>query len=157
MYVSANVPESFIGKIKNGAIVDVEVKSTGKIYKGKVRQIGNYINPNNRNFSIEVAVPNSDNLLRPNQVAVLKIEDYKKPNAILVPESIVTENAVGEKIIYTVDTSGKEPKAIKKTIVVGLTSGANIEVKSGLNKGEQIIIEGARSVQNGDVVEIIKK
>ena len=157
MYVSANVPESFIGKIKNGAIVDVEVKSTGKIYKGKVRQIGNYINPNNRNFSIEVAVPNSDNLLRPNQVAVLKIEDYKKPNAILVPESIVTENAVGEKIIYTVDTSGKEPKAIKKTIVVGLTSGANIEVKSGLNKGEQIIIEGARSVQNGDIVEIIKK
>ena len=157
MYVSANVPESFIGKIKNGAIVDVEVKSTGKIYKGKVRQIGNYINPNNRNFSIEVAVPNSDNLLRPNQVAILKIEDYKKPNAILVPESIVTENAVGEKIIYTVDTSGKEPKAIKKTIVVGLTSGANIEVKSGLNKGEQIIIEGARSVQNGDIVEIIKK
>jgi len=157
MYVSANVPESFIGKIKNGAIVDVEVKSTGKTYKGKVRQIGNYINPNNRNFSIEVAVPNSDNLLRPNQVAVLKIEDYKKPNAILVPESIVTENAVGEKIIYTVDTSGKEPKAIKKTIVVGLTSGANIEVKSGLNKGEQIIIEGARSVQNGDIVEIIKK
>lgn len=157
MYVSANVPESFIGKIKNGAIVDVEVKSTGKIYKGKVRQIGNYINPNNRNFSIEVAVPNSDNLLRPNQVAVLKIEDYKKPNAILVPESIVTENAVGEKIIYTVDTSGKEPKAIKKTIVVGLTSGSNIEVKSGLNKGEQIIIEGARSVQNGDVVEILKK
>lgn len=157
MYVSANVPESFIGKIKNGAIVDVEVKSTGKTYKGKVRQIGNYINPNNRNFSIEVAVPNSDNLLRPNQVAVLKIEDYKKPNAILVPESIVTENAVGEKIIYTVDTSGKEPKAIKKTIIVGLTSGSNIEVKSGLNKGEQIIIEGARSVQNGDVVEILKK
>jgi RND family efflux transporter MFP subunit len=157
MYVSANVPESFIGKIKNGAIVDVEVKSTGKTYKGKVRQIGNYINPNNRNFSIEVAVPNSDNLLRPNQVAVLKIEDYKKANAILVPESIVTENAVGEKIIYTVDTSGKEPKAIKKTIVVGLTSGANVEVKSGLNKGEQIIIEGARSVQNGDVVEILKK
>ena len=157
MYVSANVPESFIGKIKVGAIVDVQVKSTGKTYKGKVRQIGNYINPNNRNFSIEVAVPNSDNLLRPNQVAVLKIEDYKKANAILVPESIVTENAVGEKIIYTVDTSGKEPKAIKKTIVVGLTSGANIEVKSGLNKGEQIIIEGARSVQNGDVVEIIKK
>lgn len=157
MYVSANVPESFIGKIKNGAIVDVEVKSTGKTYKGKVRQIGNYINPNNRNFSIEVAVPNSDNLLRPNQVAVLKIEDYKKPNAILVPESIVTENAVGEKIIYTVDTSGKEPKAIKKTIIIGLTSGSNIEVKSGLNKGEQIIIEGARSVQNGDVVEILKK
>ncbi len=98
MYVTANVPESFIGKIKNGAIVEVQIKSIGKTYEGKVRQIGNYINPNNRNFSIEIAVPNKDNLLRPNQVAVLKIEDYRKPNAILVPESIVTENALGEKI-----------------------------------------------------------
>jgi RND family efflux transporter MFP subunit len=157
MYVSANIPESFIGKIKVGAIVDVQVKSIGKTYQGRVRQVGNYINPNNRNFSIEVAVPNTDNLLRPNQVAVLKIEDYKKPNAILVPESIVTENAAGEKIIYTVDTSSKEPKAVKKTITIGLTSGSNVEVKSGLNKGETIIIEGARSVQNGDQVEIIKK
>lgn len=157
MYVSANIPESFIGKIKVGAIVDVQVKSIGKTYLGRVRQVGNYINPNNRNFSIEVAVPNTDNILRPNQVAVLKIEDYKKPNAILVPESIVTENAAGEKIIYIVDTSSKEPKAVKKTITIGLTSGSNIEVKSGLNKGETIIIEGARSVQNGDQVEIIKK
>ena len=157
MYVSANIPESFIGKIKVGAIVDVQIKSIGKTYQGRVRQVGNYINPNNRNFSIEVAVPNKDNLLRPNQVAVLKIEDYKKPNAILVPESIVTENAAGEKIIYTVDTSSKEPKAVKKTITIGLTSGSNVEVKSGLNKGETIIIEGARSIQNGDQVEILKK
>lgn len=157
MYVSANIPESFIGKIKVGAIVDVYVKSIGKTYQGKVRQVGNYINPNNRNFSIEVSVPNKDNLLRPNQVAVLKIEDYKKPNAILVPESIVTENAAGEKIVYTVDTSSKEPKAVKKNITIGLTSGSNVEVKSGLNKGETIIIEGARSVQNGDQVEILKK
>lgn len=157
MYVSANIPESFIGKIKVGAIVDVQVKSIGKTYQGRVRQVGNYINPNNRNFSIEVAVPNTDNLLRPNQVAVLKIEDYKKPNAILVPESIVTENAAGEKIVFTVDTSSKEAKAVKKTITIGLTSGSNVEVKSGLNKGETIIIEGARSVQNGDQVEIIKK
>lgn len=157
MYVSANIPESFIGKIKVGAIVDVQIKSIGKTYQGKVRQVGNYINPNNRNFSIEVAVPNKDNLLRPNQVAVLKIEDYKKPNAILVPESIVTENAIGEKIIYTVDITSKEPKALKKTITIGLTSGANVEVKSGLNKGETIIIEGARSVQNGDQIEIIKR
>ena len=157
MYVNANVPESFIGKIQNGAVVDVLIKSIGKTYQGKVRQIGNYINPNNRNFSIEIAVPNTDKLLRPNQVAVLKIEDYKTPNAILVPESIVTENATGEKIIFVVNTEGKEPKAVRKIIEVGLTSGSNIEVKSGLKKGEVVIIDGARSVQDGDLVEILKK
>lgn len=157
MYVTAEIPETFIGKIKNGALVDVFVKSLGKTYQGKVRQVGNYINPNNRNFSIEVAVPNTENLLRPNQVAVLKIEDYKAANAILIPENIVTENASGEKIVYTVNKSGNQTIASKKVIETGLTSGANIEVKSGLTKNDEVIIDGARSVQDGALIEILKK
>jgi len=156
MYVTANVPESFIGKIKNNAIVAVSIKSIGKTYNGKVRQIGNFINPNNRSFSIEVAVPNTDKLLRPNQVAVLKIEDYKKENAILLPENCITENAAGNKIVYTVNPTEKEPKATRKIIEIGLTSGASVEIKKGISKGDHVILEGARSIQNKDAVQIIK-
>ena len=157
MYVAANIPENFIGKIKNGASVEVFIKSIGKTVTGKVRQVGNYINPNNRNFSIEIAVPNQDNLLRPNQVAVLKIADYTKANAILIPESIVTENASGEKIVYTINSQSKKAIAVKKVVKAGLTSGANIEVLEGLANGDVVIIEGARSVQDGDAVEVVKK
>lgn len=157
MYVAANIPENFIGKINNGASVEVFIKSIGKTVTGKVRQVGNYINPNNRNFSIEIAVPNQDNLLRPNQVAVLKIADYTKENAILIPESIVTENALGEKIVYTINSQSKKAVAVKKEIKTGLTSGANIEVLEGLANGDVVIIEGARSVQDGDAVEVVKK
>ena len=157
MYVGANIPENFIGKIKNGASVDVFIKSIGKTVTGKVRQVGNYINPNNRNFSIEIAVPNQDNLLRPNQVAVLKIADYNKANAILIPESIVTENASGEKIVYTINSQSKKTVAVKKVVKTGLTSGANIEVLEGLTNGDVVIIEGARSVQEGDAIEVVKK
>ena len=157
MYVASNIPENFIGKIKNGASVEVFIKSIGKTVTGKVRQVGNYINPNNRNFSIEIAVPNQDNLLRPNQVAVLKIADYTKANAILIPESIVTENASGEKIVYTINSQSKKAVAVKKAVKTGLTSGANIEVLEGLTTGDVVIIEGARSVQDGDAVEVVKK
>lgn len=157
MYVASNIPENFIGKIKNGASVEVFIKSIGKTVTGKVRQVGNYINPNNRNFSIEIAVPNQDNLLRPNQVAVLKIADYTKANAVLIPESIVTENALGEKIVYTINSQSKKAVAVKKEIKTGLTSGANIEVLEGLANGDVVIIEGARSVQDGDAVEVVNK
>ena len=157
MYVASNIPENFIGKIKNGASVEVFIKSIGKTVTGNVRQVGNYINPNNRNFSIEIAVPNQDNLLRPNQVAVLKIADYTKANAVLIPESIVTENASGEKIVYTINSQSKKAVAVKKEIKTGLTSGANIEVLEGLANGDVVIIEGARSVQDGDAVEVVKK
>jgi membrane fusion protein (multidrug efflux system) len=158
MYVTANVPENYIPQLKLGANVDVFLNALGKSYKGKVRQVGNYINPNNRTFSIEIALPNPDNLLRPNQVAILKIEDYKNPKAILLPENIVQETADGSKVIYTIGSIGNEntAKVTQKKIELGYTSGAFVEVKSGLTTGETVVTEGAKSLKDGITVEVIK-
>jgi len=158
MYVTANVPENYIGQLKVGAVVDVHLNSLGKNYKGKVRQTGNYINPNNRTFGIEIALPNPDNLLRPNQVAVLKIEDYKNPKALLLPENIIQETADGSKVIYVIDKvdSKNNAKTTQKTIEIGYTSGAFVEVKSGLQSGEIVITEGGKSLKDGQTVEVIK-
>ena len=158
MYVTANVPENYIAQLKLGAIVNVYLNALGKSYQGKVRQIGNYINPNNRTFSIEIAVPNPDNLLRPNQVAVLKIEDYKNPKALLLPENILQETADGSKIVYVVNKveSNNTAKVSQKKIEIGYTSGSFVEVKSGLESGEMVVTDGAKSLKDGITVEIIK-
>jgi RND family efflux transporter MFP subunit len=155
MYVSANVPENYLGVLKLGATVEVYLNAIGKTYKGKVRQVGTFINPNNRTFSIEIALPNPDNLLRPNQVAVLKIEDYTKKDALLIPENIIIENANKEKVVYVI-TNQKEPKVAQRIIEIGYTSGAMVEVKSGLQLGEIIVTDGAKSLSDGANVEIIK-
>jgi len=159
MYVTANVPENYIEQLKLGALVEVNMSSIGKTYQGKVRQIGNYINPNNRTFSIEIALPNPDNLLRPNQVAILKIEDYTNPKAIILPENIIQETANGSKIVYVIDKTkvAKNAIAIQKTIEIGYVSGANIEVKSGLKPGETVITDGAKALKDGAEVEVINR
>lgn len=158
MYVTANVPENYIAQLKLGAIVNVYLNALGKSYQGKVRQIGNYINPNNRTFSIEISLPNPDNLLRPNQVAVLKIEDYKNPKALLLPENILQETADGSKIVYVVNKveSNNTAKVSQKKIEIGYTSGSFVEVKSGLESGEMVVTDGAKSLKDGITVEIIK-
>jgi len=92
MYVSTSVPETYIGKLKVGTTVDVSLASLGKNFVGKIRQVGNNVNPNNRSFNIEVSVPNNENLLRPNQVAKLRIIDYTSKNAIVVPSNVVQED-----------------------------------------------------------------
>jgi RND family efflux transporter MFP subunit len=159
MYVTANVPENYIEQLKLGALVEVNMSSIGKTYQGKVRQIGNYINPNNRTFSIEIALPNPDNLLRPNQVAILKIEDYTNPKAIILPENIIQETANGSKIVYVIDKTkaAKNAIATQKTIEIGYVSGANIEVKSGLKPGETVITDGAKALKDGAEVEVINR
>lgn len=150
MYVQTTVPETYIGKLKPGTLVDVYLTSLGKTYKGKVRQVGNFINPSNRSFGIEVSLPNPDNLLRPNQVAKLKIIDYTVKNAIVVPTNVVQEDSAHNKFVF-VATQVNGAKAVAKKVVVkvGKSSDNVTEIISGLAVNDKIITEGATSIADG--------
>jgi RND family efflux transporter MFP subunit len=150
MYVSTTVPESYIGKLKMGDLVDVYLTSLGKTYKGKVRQVGNFINPNNISFGIEVSIPNPDNLLRPNQVAKLKITDYTNKDAIVVPTGVIQEDGTSSNYVYVVQGSNGKTGTAKKTLVtVGKSSDNVTEILSGLSANDIIVIEGVNTISNG--------
>ncbi len=150
MFVSTSVPETYIGKLKVGTEVDVFLTSLGKTYKGKVRQVGNYINPNNRSFGIEVGVPNPDNLLRPNQVAKLKIIDYTNKQAVVVPTNVVLEDGEDNKFVFVVSNSNGKTGTAKKVLVkVGKSSDNVTEILSGLSANDVIVTEGVNSIADG--------
>jgi RND family efflux transporter MFP subunit len=144
------VPETYIGKLKIGTDVAVFLTSLGKTYQGKVRQIGNFINPNNRSFGIEVSVPNPENLLRPNQVAKLKIIDYVSKNTLVVPTNVIQEDGEGNKFVFTVaNSNGKTGTAKKVIITVGKSSDNVTEILSGLAANDIIVTEGVNSISEG--------
>ncbi len=150
MYVSTSIPETYIGKLKVGTEVDVFLSSLGKTYIGKVRQIGNFVNPSNRSFGIEVGVPNPDNLLRPNQVASLKITDYSSKNAVVVPTNVIQEDGQKNKFVYIVTNSNGKTGIAKKVIVKsGQSSGNVTEILSGLNASDVIVAEGLNTIAEG--------
>ncbi len=150
MYVSTSVPETYIGKLKVGTEVDVVLSSLGKTYKGKVRQIGNFVNPNNRSFGIEVSVPNPENLLRPNQVANLKIIDYVSKGAVVVPTNVIQEDGQKNNFVFVVTNSNGKTGIAKKVIVkLGQSSGNVTEILSGLSSEVIIVTEGANAVSEG--------
>ncbi|WP_304197798.1 efflux RND transporter periplasmic adaptor subunit [Flavobacterium alvei] len=150
MYVSTSVPETYIGKLKVGTEVDVVLSSLGKTYKGKVRQIGNFVNPNNRSFGIEVSVPNPENLLRPNQVANLKIIDYVSKDAVVVPTNVIQEDGQKNNYVFVVTNSNGKTGIAKKVIVkLGQSSGNVTEILSGLSSEVIIVTEGANAVSEG--------
>jgi membrane fusion protein, multidrug efflux system len=150
MYVSTSVPETYIGKLKVGTEVDVLLTSLGKTYKGKVRQIGSFVNPSNRSFGIEVSVPNPENLLRPNQVANLKITDYLSKNTIVVPTNVIQEDGQKNKFVYVVTNSNGKTGIAKKVIVKPGQSSDNVtEILSGLESQDIIVTEGINAISDG--------
>lgn len=150
MYVSTSVPESYIGKLKVGTQVDVFLTSLNKNYKGKVRQVGNFINPNNRSFGIEVSIPNPENLLRPNQVAKLKVIDYTAKNAIVVPTNVIQEDGEGNKFVFVaINSNGKTATAKKIIVTTGKSSDNVTEILTGLSANDIIVTEGVNTISEG--------
>jgi len=150
MFVSTSVPETYIGKLKVGTQVDVLLTSLGKTYTGKIRQIGNFVNPSNRSFGIEVSVPNPENLLRPNQVANLKITDYVSKNTIVVPTNVIQEDGEKNKFVYTATNVNGKTGIAKKTIVkLGQSSDNVTEILSGLSNNDVIVTEGMNTISEG--------
>jgi RND family efflux transporter MFP subunit len=158
MYVQAQVPETYLSNIKLNSPVEVLVKSLGKTYIGKIRQIDNYIKPNNRSFGIEIALDNKENLLRPNQTAILKIEDYINNDAILIPNSALIEAADKKFNVFVAGKSNakKEATVSKKEVEIGISSEGKVEILKGLEEEQRVIIEGVRSLKDNMTVQVVE-
>ena len=159
MYIETDVPEKYVSNITRGKKVEVEFPVLGKKIESKVRQVGDFINPSNRTFKVEVSIPNKEKSIKPNLTAKLRINDYSNESALLIPQGIISENASGEQYIYVVKDKIKDGEATAEKIIIetGLTQGDYIEVISGLEAGSEIIQEGARSVNDGQQVKIINQ
>jgi membrane fusion protein, multidrug efflux system len=147
MYVTTQVPEAHIAKVKVGTEVEVFVTSLNRTYKGKVRQVSKNINTQNRSFAIEIAVNNSDKMLRPNQVAKLKIIDYTNPNTISIPSNAILEDASGNSYVYIIENASETNGIAKKVMVTkGQTYNNYTEIKNGLSAKDRIVLEGVNNV-----------
>ncbi len=157
MYIETDVPENFITNVTVNKDVKIEFPVLGKSMDAKIRQAGNFINPANRTFKIEVAVPNKDKSIKPNLTAKLKINDYTNEKALLIPQSIISENAEGEQYIYIIENKNTDNEGVAKRIIIqtGKAQGDVIEVTKGLENSSEIIQEGARSVKDGQTVKVI--
>jgi membrane fusion protein, multidrug efflux system len=118
MYLEAEVPEKNIGTIKKGSDVIVAFPVLRETFNSKVTQAGNYINPANRSFMIQIAVPNKNGNIKPNLSSKIQLKDYSNPKAITVPTSIISENADGEQFLYVAQNPDKNGNAIAKRVIV---------------------------------------
>ena len=155
MYIDVEVPESHLPNVSPGKTAEVYFPVLGESITTKVRQTGNFINPSNRSFVAEIPVPNKDGHIKPNLTAQVKINDYTNGNAILIPQSVVSENAEGEQYVYTIAEEDGEMVAKKSIIKPGKTQGDYLEVLEGLSAGSQVIVDGARSVRDGQNVQVL--
>ncbi|MDB2464096.1 efflux RND transporter periplasmic adaptor subunit [Flavobacteriaceae bacterium] len=158
MYLKADVAEGYLNDVVAGKKVLVNFPVLGLEVPSTIRSVGRYINPDNRTFSIEVDLPNNKAQIKPNLTAQININDYTNDQALLVPQSVISENAAGEQYVYTTlyDQDRNQSLAKKRIVVTGKTEGDFVEILQGIQPGDTVIAEGARSVKDGQPISILK-
>jgi membrane fusion protein (multidrug efflux system) len=158
MYLKADVAEGYLNDVVSGKKVLVNFPVLGLEVPSTIRSVGRYINPDNRTFSIEVDLPNNKTQIKPNLTAQININDYTNDQALLVPQSVISENAAGEQYVYTTlyDQDRNQSLAKKRIVVTGKTEGDFVEILQGIQPGDTVIAEGARSVKDGQPISILK-
>jgi membrane fusion protein, multidrug efflux system len=148
LFIQADVSESYVGILGKGDTVTVEFPSINKSLTSSVSAIGGIINPNNRTFRVEVALPNVSGI-KPNMISVLKIRDYRNSNSVLIPAHLILADTKGD-YVFIVENQTAQKKYVKR----GLTAGDETEILEGLLGGEILVDKGFREVGDNFSVNI---
>ena len=157
IFAESFVSEKYISFINEGTEAIVKIPLLNMEIESSVNQTGNFINPSNRTFRIEVPMENFDNRIKQNLDAKIKINIYKKNDAIVIPLRIVREDALGKNFVYVMNEDNKEGVYLtsKRFITLGNKSEDKVEVIEGLNLGDIVVLEGAYSVEDSQRVKLI--
>lgn len=156
MKITAEVPEVHLPQIDTGAKVVVDIPVLASSIDASILSVGNYINPNNRSFRVEIALENKNQALKPNMTAKININDYSNPTAIVVADKNILEDQEGIPYVYKLVAEGDAFKAIKTPVKLGKSMDNHTEILDGLVPGDAIVEEGLRLVENNQLVKIIQ-
>ncbi len=137
----AQVPENYLGKVKVGSNVKVVIPElNNKTIDTKISVTGKTIDATNRSFYIEAKLPFEKDFY-PNQIALIKIQDYTASNALTIPLNSLQNDENGKYVMIAVK-DGDRLIASKKPITIGMMYADRVEVLKGIQQGDNIITEG---------------
>jgi membrane fusion protein, multidrug efflux system len=145
--VTVNVPENYSGQVQQGSAVQISLPDINKTITSRVSVKGRTIDPSSRTFYIEAKISAAKDF-RPNQLALVKIQDYSVPNAITIPMNTLQNDEKGKYVMVAANENGRLV-AKKRQIEVGQLYGNDLEVKSGLQANDSLITEGFQGLYDG--------
>lgn len=152
--VKASFADIVANKIKAGdsaTVIPQEMPNTS--LKGQIKLISHATDPNNRAVEVWVTLNNSSHQLRANSAAKVIVNTASSANTIVVPSSAVTLTATNNNA-GTVMVVDKDLTAHAKEVKVGIHNAQQMEIVSGLNEGDTVIIEGNYALPDGVKVQI---
>lgn len=148
--VTTQIPENYANRVGVGTTIQISLPDINRTLEAKIGVAGKIIDPNSRSYYVEAKIPYDKNF-RPNQIALVRVQDYQADNAITIPINTLQNDEKGRFVMVAASENGKLI-ARKRVVVAGELYGNKLEVKSGLKAGDVLIIEGHQSLYDGQLI-----
>ena len=153
------VPDVFLAQIQLGATHEVTTDAfPGVVFEGKVSRLAAAADQRSRVFEVDITVPNPDGKLKAGMVASLKIKAAPSADKDLplVPLNAIVKPPGGKGYaVFVVDAKDGVTRVHARPIELGEYLGRVVPVKKGLAVDEQVVVQGAGLLSDGDRVEVI--
>lgn len=154
--IVAGVPERYANQIEKGTPVRVAFDNYGNAERqGTVSFVGNAISPMSRTFPIELVLDNSDQSLKPEMVASLFLTRDEITDVLVIPQAAVPLNEEGHSVFVVIQENDGSLVAERRAVTLGPSYAGNVVVESGLEAGDQVVVNGQYNLTTGDAVEVV--
>ncbi|MDQ6609431.1 MAG: efflux RND transporter periplasmic adaptor subunit [Bacteroidota bacterium] len=140
--IDFTVPEKYISQIKNGQFVNFKVEGSGKNYAARIVASESNVTENTRTLQVRAAVQGDASGLTPGGFAKVTFNFKPDPNAIMIPTQAIIPQARGKKVYLF---KGGIAKFVD--VETGIRDSATVQITSGLNIGDTVLITGLLSLR----------
>lgn len=150
--IVAKVSENYIANISRGDKVSVNLPTIGLKLQSTISAVSQVIDPNNRTITIEVKLP-GDERINPNMLAIVTLNDYTNPEAVLLPINAV-QRTESREYVFVATKSNNSWIAELRDIEIGKFGQDKVEVTGGLKDDDVVITFGFNNISVGDPVNL---
>jgi len=146
-----NISDDYINRVLAGSKAYITISAASEApYEGTITYISPAADSTTMLYPVEIHIDKTDDKIKPGMFAALKLVVDKRENTVSVPLNAVIEKG-DEKFVYIVDENNI---AHKRSVETGIRNDKNIEITSGVQNGEKVVVTGQSFLSDGSTVSV---
>ncbi|MDE0086499.1 MAG: efflux RND transporter periplasmic adaptor subunit, partial [Candidatus Poribacteria bacterium] len=149
---TADVIEVHLSQVALNQQASINIDGINTPISGTIAYISPTLQPMQRTAKVEIRIDNLEGTLRPGMFAKVTVPVEVHTDAILVPRTSLIEDAQTKtQNVFVVEAGVSE----RRPVEIGLSRGGEVEIVSGLNEGDSVVIAGQHSLKVGENVTVV--
>jgi multidrug efflux pump subunit AcrA (membrane-fusion protein) len=154
--IHASIPEREVGQLSTGLSAEVRLEAfPGEIFDARIVRLSPVVDPNSRTKNIILRFNREDRRINAGMFARIKLNTRIYENVVSIPQDAVVESMGVPAVFILSGGSGETSEVNMRGVITGVTVDGRTEIKSGLDAGDKVVVQGQQFLTDGARVRVL--